>query len=132
MAVICSNELRALKFNLQRLMSENGETNSEELKSGNKQRRFAELPIKRWHRGPAQKKRVSPIKNTFFLPLAIEQTGRGMSNLHNKVYIRATPSNPPPPPPRTLLKFIYARADCPGCSDCQDDLEELEKDAQQM
>lgn len=39
-----------------------------------------------------------------------------MENLHNKVYIRANPS-----PPRTL-KFIYVRAESPGCFCCQDDL----------
>lgn len=56
-----------------------------------------------------------------------------MSNLHNKVYISATPRpHPPRPPPRTLLKFIYVWAECPGRFDCQDDLEELENDAQQM
>lgn len=52
-----------------------------------------------------------------------------MENLHNKVYIRATL---PVRPPQRALKFIYVWAECPGCSHCQDDLEELENDAQQM
>lgn len=36
MVVIFGNELDALKFNLQRLMSEKGKSNSEQLKGGNK------------------------------------------------------------------------------------------------
>lgn len=36
MAVICSNELHTLKFNLRQLMSEKGKSYFEELQGGNK------------------------------------------------------------------------------------------------
>lgn len=38
----------------------------------------------------------------------------------------------PPPPLRVTLKFIYVWAECPGYFYCQDDLEELENEVEQM
>lgn len=41
-------------------------------------------------------------------------------------------TKPTLPPLRVTLKFIYVWAECPGYFYCQDDLEELENEAEQM
>lgn len=49
-----------------------------------------------------------------------------LQSLHKK-------SEPPRcPPPRVSLKIIYVWAECPGCVYCQEDLEELENEVEQM
>lgn len=82
MVVIFGNELDALKFNLQRLMSEKGKSNSEGLQGGNKQRRLAELSIKSVHSGCVD-------YNIFMSPvfLFLESTVEAVQQ-KNKVHFR--------------------------------------------
>lgn len=69
---------------------------------------------------------------SLYILLHIRQTRVEIENVH-KVYVRrATPPKKKKKQKTVALMLIYVWAECPGYFYCQDDLEELENEVEQM